>query len=129
MNKKLIDKGKVWFKGTTGPTFAIKIMDNYFVVGKNEDEILEHWLDGNRLCVDLHDKARKLRVARCFPIDLIAKTEASLFSGFEKTKHAVVKVVVPDDNGVKSFILKGEDYKKINAADLESKAFWALTGF
>ncbi len=125
---EIIDEGKVWFKGTSGPTYAIKVDENYFVVGKNEDESLERWIDGNKLCVELHDKTGKSRIARCFSTELIAKTNASLFSGFEKTKHAAVKVVVPEDVGVKTFILKGEDYSKSNAANLDTKAFWELTG-
>ncbi len=126
---EIIDEGKVWFKGTPGPTYAIKVDENHFVIGKREDETLERWIDGDRLCVDLHDRAGKLRTARCFPLELVATTDASLFSGFEKTKHAAVKVVVPDDEGVQTYTLKGEDYSKSNAANLDTQSFWKLTGF
>ncbi len=126
---EIIDEGKVWFKGMPGPTYAIKVDENHFVIGKKEDEVLERWIDGDKLCVDLHDKAKKMRTARCFSIHLIAKTDASLFSGFEKTKHAAVKVVLFDDEGVQTYILQGDDYVKSNAADLDSKAFWALVRF
>lgn len=126
---EIIDEGKVWFKGMPGPTYAIKVDENHFVVGKKEDEILERWVDDDRLCVDLHDKASKTRTARCFPINLVAKTDASLFSGFEKTKHAAVKVVIPEDEGVQSYTLAGDNYVKYNVADLDSEAFWKLAGF
>jgi len=125
----IIDEGKVWFKGTPGPTYAIKVDENHFVIGKTEDDSLERWIDGDNLCVDLHNKAGKARTVRCFPVNLAPKTDASLFSGFEKTKHAAVKVVLFEDEGVKSYSLQGDDYAKANAADLEAKAFWDLAGF
>ncbi len=126
---EIIDEGKVWFKGMPGPTYAIKVDSNHFVIGKKEDETLERWVEGDNLCVDLHDREGKKRMARCFPVGLIAKTDASLFSGFEKTKHAAVRVVIPEDEGVKTYTLEGNDYSKLNAADLDSKSFWKLTGF
>jgi hypothetical protein len=126
---KIIDEGKVWFKGTPGPTYAIKVDDNHFVIGKTEDDFLERWIDGDKLCVDLHNKAGKVRTAKCFPISLVAKTDASLFSGFEKTKHAAVKVVLSEDDGVQNYTLQGDDYIKANAADLDAKTFWGFAGF
>jgi hypothetical protein len=126
---EIIDEGKVWFKGTPGPTYAIKVDDNHFVIGKTEDDILERWIDGDKLCVDLHDKAKKVRTARCFPVNLVGKTDASLFSGFEKTKHAAVKVVLFEEEGVQNYTLKGDDYIKANAANIDVKAFWSLAGF
>lgn len=123
------DEGKIWFKGTPGPTYAIKVDENHFVIGRKENETLDRWLDGDKLCIDLHDKTEKTRTARCFPVNLVAKTDASLFSGFEKTKHAAVKVVLSEDEGVQNYTLQGEEYIKVNAADLDSKAFWKLSGF
>jgi len=126
---EIIDEGKVWFKGTPGPTYAIKVDENHFVIGKTEDEILERWIDGDKLCVVLHNKAGKIRTARSFPVNLVAKTDASLFSGFEKTKHAAVKVVLFEDEGVQNYTVQGEDYINSNAANLNAKTFWSLAGF
>ena len=126
---EIIDEGKVWFKGTAGPTYAIKVDENHFVIGKTEDDTLERWIDGDKLCVDLHNKAGKIRTVRGFSVNLVAKTDASLFSGFENTKHAAVKVVLFDDEGVQNYTLQGDDYIKANAADLDAKTFWGFAGF
>jgi hypothetical protein len=120
---EIIDEGKVWFKGNPGPTYAIRVDEKYFVIGKSEDDHLERWVDGNNLCVDLHNKNEQTRVVRIFQINSVPSIDASLFSGFENTKHAAVKVVVPEDPRVQQFILKDDNYAKVNASILDSKSF------
>ena len=126
---KIIDEGKVWLKGMTRPLHAIKVDEKYFVVKKKDEETLEKWIDGNRLCIDLHNREKKLRTGRYFPISLKGNIEAALFSGFEKTKHKAVKVVIPEEEVTNTYILEGKDYSKFNAEKLDSQSFWRLTGF
>lgn len=94
------DTGKVWIKGNVSPVFAIRVDDTFFVPGKEEDQTIEYRVEENYLCVDLHDTETKMKTVRRFDLGLTPTTPASLFSGFERTKHADVMVVTFEDAGV-----------------------------
>ena len=64
------DIGKVWIRGKTGTSFAVKVDETVFVPGQEEGQSIEYWLEENSLCVDLHDPDQNLRIARRFPLDL-----------------------------------------------------------
>jgi hypothetical protein len=118
------DTGKVWIKGRVSTAFAIKVDDIVFVAGQEEGQDIEFWLQDNALCVDLHDAANETRIARRFSLDLQAQHPATLFNGFNKTKHCDTQVVLPGDDGVQETRLSGEGYRDHNAGNLDSRAFW-----
>ena len=61
--RSIQDKGKVWFPGSSGPVFALRVEETVFVPGMEEGEIIEYWIDREFLCVDLHDvKGKKVFV-------------------------------------------------------------------
>jgi len=122
------DNGKVWIRGQVGTTFAVKVNEKVFVPGQEEDQLIEYWLEGNFLCVDLHNPDQNIRIARRFPLSLKATHPATLFNGFNKTKHADVKVITYKDEGVAEKIFKGEQYVEGNIQNLTRDAFWRLAG-
>lgn len=122
------DSGKVWICGKPGTSFAIKVDEKVFVPGQEEDQLIEYWLEGNFLCVDLHSLDQNIRIARLFPINLEATHPATLFNGFNKTKHADVQVVTYEDEGVTEKIFTGEEYTESHIQNLTRDAFWQLAG-
>lgn len=123
------DNGKVWIRGKSGTSFAVKVDEKVFVLGQQEGQSIEYWLDENFLCVDLHDLDQNIRIARRFPLDLIATHPATLFNGFKKTKHADVKVITCEDEGVAEKIFKNEEYAKGDIQSMSRDDFWQLAGF
>lgn len=122
------DSGKVWIRGTMGTSFAVKVDEKVFVPGQEEGQSIEYWLEENFLCVDLHGPSQNTRVARRFPLSLEATHPATLFNGFNKTKHADVKVVTCEDEGVLEKIFKGEEYAEGGIQNMSRDAFWQLAG-
>lgn len=120
----IADTGKVWFKGAFGPEYAVRAGDKVFVPGKKELDTIECLVLGNVLFVDLHNMKMNLRVGKYFSLDLPATTPATLFNGFEKTKHADVKVVTYKDEGVKEVIVPEEVYREEAVSDMESENFF-----
>ncbi|TDJ51670.1 MAG: hypothetical protein E2O45_01410 [Nitrospina sp.] len=123
------DHGKVWMRGKPGTSFAVKVDDRVFVLGQEEGQSIDYWLEGNFLCVDLHEPDRSLRIARRFPLDLEATHPATLFNGFDRTQHADVQVVTFEDKGVEEKVFRDEDYRKRNLESLSRQAFWRQAGF
>jgi len=123
------DHGKVWMRGKPGTSFAVKVDDRVFVPGQEEGQSIDYWLEGNFLCVDLHEPDRSLRIARRFPLNLEATHPATLFNGFDRTQHADVQVVTFDDKGVEEKVFRDEDYRKRNLESLSRQAFWRQAGF
>ena len=74
--------------------------------------------------VDLHDKKKCKRVGRRFPLDLPTTTPATLFNGFEKTRHADVRVVTYKDASVEEFIISGDVYRNESIAGMELEIFF-----
>ncbi|CAI2718323.1 hypothetical protein [Nitrospina watsonii] len=118
------DSGKVWIKGRVSTAFAIKVDDTVFVPGQEDGQQIEYWLEGDALCVDLHDPKNETRIARRFPLNLKAETLASLFNGFTLTKHCDTKVVMPDYDGVQETVVAGDAYRQHKAAGLAARTFW-----
>jgi hypothetical protein len=69
-----------------------------------------------------------IRIARQFPLSLEATHPASLFNGFNKTKHADVKVINFEDEGVAERIFTGKEYSENNVQSMSHEAFWQLAG-
>ena len=118
------DTGKVWFKGAFGPEYALRVGDKVFVPGKEENDTVDCRFAGNTLCVDLHNKKAGKRIGRYFPMDLPAVTKATLFNGFEKTKHADVLVVTHKDEGVQEVTVQGEVYRNASISAMQAENFF-----
>lgn len=122
------DNGKVWIRGQFGTVFAVKVDEQVFVPGQEDGQSIEYWLEGDFLCVDLHNPVQNIRIARLFPISLEATHPATLFNGFDKTKHADVKVVTYKDAGVAEKVFKDGAYLEGNIKKLTRDSFWQLAG-
>ena len=120
---EVLDKGKVWFPGSSKPVFALRVGSTVFVPGKEEEFKINYRISDNSLCVDLHNSNKKIRIARKFPLELIPKKMAILFSGFEKTKHSEIKVVTYEDPKVKHWEIKGKEYIKEEIEFLNNLSF------
>ena len=116
----------MWIRGQVGTTFAVKVDEKVFIPGQEEDQSIDYWMEGEFLCVDLHGLDKNIRIARRFPLNLEATHPATLFNGFNKTKHADVKVVTYEDKGVAEKIFTGEEYGNIQ--NLTRDSFWKLAG-
>jgi hypothetical protein len=121
---RIEDTGKIWFKGAFGPEYAVRVGDKVFVPGKGENDAVECRVAGNTLCVDLHNEREGIRIGRHFLLDLPTTTPATLFNGFEKTRHADVMVVTYLDEGVKEVTVQKGVYRKEAIADMESEIFF-----
>ena len=126
---ELEDTGTIWFPGTFGPEMAVRIGKSIFALGKKEKQSVEYWVKDNYLCVDLHNIEAKIRIARRFCLDMVPSTPATLFSGFEKTKHADLKVITHRDEGIDNWRLSGTDYEKADASTMTGREFWELARF
>ena len=116
------DSGKIWYKGSTSPAHAVRVVNKIFATGKKENQAIECWVDGEVLCVDLHDS--ETRIARKFPINIEPTLVGTLFSGFTSTKHADVNIVGPDQKGVEEKIVTGEIYRTGEYGNMNSRDFW-----
>ena len=116
-------------RGKPGTSFAVKVDDRVFVPGQEVGQSIDYWLEGDSLCVDLHEPDRNLRIARRFPLDLEATHPATLFNGFDRTKHADVHVVTFEDEGVGEMVFRDEEYRKRNLESLSRQTFWQQVGF
>ncbi|GJL78223.1 MAG: hypothetical protein NPINA01_12120 [Nitrospinaceae bacterium] len=118
------DTGKVWFPGAFGPEYALRVEDKVFVPGKEADHSIDCRVEENFLIVDLHDQKKEKRTLRRFSLDLPATTAATLFNGFENTKHADVQVVTYKDSGVEETIVAGDSYRTDSIASMDSESFF-----
>ncbi len=109
------DTGKVWIRGKSQPTFAIRVDDKIFVPGREENQSVTWWIDEDVLCVDLCSPG--VRIARRFDLNIPPVTPATLFSGFDKTQHGDVKVVVFQE--AEEFIRREAGIESMDKA-----AFW-----
>jgi len=123
------DSGKIWIRGTTRPEHGVRVGKLYFATGKEDSEIIECRVDEKYLWVDLHNKKKQCRTARRFALDLPAKTLGALFSGFDKTQHADVRVSTYHGDGVEEFVVGEETYLSRNIEGMESELFWQMAGW
>lgn len=121
---KIHDTGKVWIRGRIKPEYAVRVGERFFVPGKEDSDDIHCWVEGEFLCVDLHDKNGERRVARKISLNAPANAPGALFSGFEKTKHADVLVVTANVDGVEEFVVEGADYRNERVKDINSLKFW-----
>ena len=105
--EEIQDSGKVWCKGSSRPVHAVRVGNKIFATGKEEGQSIECRVDGDMLCVDLHEPERKVRVARKTPLDLEPTLQGTLFSGFTQTKHADVLIVSSDHDRIEEEIISG----------------------
>ena len=122
--QEIKDTGKVWVRGSPRPIFAVRVDDKFFVPGKNDDQTIECWVEGNYLCLDLHNAGKKVRVGRRIKLNEAPTTPATLFSGFEHTRHADVMTVT--DREAETFVMEGIEYEVKKVAALDSRSFWLL---
>ena len=104
------DEGKIWLKGSVKPEYGVRVGNLYFITGKEDSETISSFIYENYLFIDLDNKEKKYRIFRRFSLDLVPEIPGTLFNGFEKTKHADIKVVTYRDNRIESFIIDGENY-------------------
>ena len=122
--EEIQDSGKVWCKGSNRPVHAVRVGNKIFATGKGEDQTIECWVDGDVLCVDLHE--REIRIARKIPLPLGLEPTltGTLFNGFTRTKHADVSIVSSDQESVEEIIISGETYRAGQYNSMSSREFW-----
>lgn len=126
---EIYDTGKIWIRGRIKPEYAVRVGDRVFVPGKEDSDDINCWVEGEFLCVDLHDKNRERRVARKISLNASANAPGALFSGFKKTNHADVMVVTAGEDGVEEFVVEGANYRNGNIKELNSQKFWENVSF
>jgi len=97
------DSGKIWLRGSVRPEYGVRVGDNYFVVGEGDSQSTIYSIYENHLFVVLHYSEKK-RIYRRFSLDLIPKSKGTLFNGFNETKHADIKAITYQDDGVEEHV-------------------------
>ena len=100
-----------------------------FALGEEKGHLVQYWVADGFLCVDLHDKSAKSRIARKFPLGIVPSTPATLFGGFENTKHADVKVATKNDTSVEDWHITEVDYENCGVAQMSGREFWKIAKF
>ena len=126
---EIMDTGTVWIKGRAKPDYGLRVGDNIFVPGKESTEEINCWINGDVLCVDLHDKKNNKRTARKFPLNNEGTEPAALFGGFKKTKHSDLKAVTTNCSGFEECIKHGEEYLRDNIQEMSHTQFWENVAF
>ena len=121
---KIDDTGKVWFKGAFGPEYAVRVGDKVFVPGKGENDAVTCLVGDGILFVDLHNETTASRVGKYFSLDLPTTIPATLFNGFENTKHADVSVVTYKNEGVREVNVQGEVYREEEISIMATEIFF-----
>ena len=98
------DSGKIWLRGSVRPEYGVRVGDKYFVVGEGDFQSTIYSLYENHLFVVLYYSEKKRRIFRRFSLDLIPKSKGTLFNGFNKTKHADIKAITYQDDGVEEHV-------------------------
>ena len=102
--RKINDSGKIWLRGSVRPEYGVRVGDNYFVVGEGDSQSTIYSVYENHLFVVLHYSEKKKRIYRRFSLDLIPKSKGTLFNGFNETKHADIKAITYQDDGVEEHV-------------------------
>ena len=98
------DSGKIWLRGSVRPEYGVRVGDKYFVVGEGDFQSTIYSLYENHLFVVLYYSEKKKRIFRRFSLDLIPKSKGTLFNGFNETKHADIKAITYQDDGVEEHV-------------------------
>ena len=101
--RKINDSGKIWLRGSVRPEYGVRVGENYFVVGEGDSQSTIYSVYENHLFVVLHYSEKK-RIYRRFSLDLIPKSKGTLFNGFNETKHADIKAISYQDDGVEEHV-------------------------
>ena len=126
------DNGKIWLRGSTRPEYGVRVGKLYFVIGKEnkgDSENINCYVHERFLLVDVHNSEKQYRIIRRFSLDLEPRSSGTLFNGFTKTKHADIKAVTYQDEGVERFMLDGEDYILKNDNLIDPIHFMRLAGW
>ena len=107
--RKINDSGKIWLRGSVRPEYGVRVDDNYFVVGEGDSQSTIYSVYENHLFVVLHYPEQKRRIFRRFSLDLIPKSKGTLFNGFNETKHADIKAITYQDDGVEEHVCGEND--------------------
>ncbi len=102
--RKINDSGKIWLRGSVRPEYGVRVGDNYFVVGEGDSQSTIYSVYENHLFVVLHYPVKKKKIFRRFSLDLIPKSKGTLFNGFNETKHADIKAITYQDDGVEEHV-------------------------
>ena len=102
--RNINDSGKIWLRGSVRPEYGVRVGDNYFVVGEGDSQSTIYSLYENHLFVVLYYSEKKKRIFRRFSLDLIPKSKGTLFNGFNETKHADIKAITYQDDGVEEHV-------------------------
>jgi hypothetical protein len=108
--KNITDCGKIWLRGYMRPDYAVRVNDIYIVVGEGDCQSKDYLYYRNYLFVAFYYPEKKSRVFRRFSLDLVSKSQGSLFSGFNQTKHSDIKAITFRDEGVEEFIGGENDF-------------------
>ncbi len=103
------DSGKIWLRGSVRPEYGVRVGDNYFVVGEGDSQSTIYSIYENHLFAALHYPEKKIRIFRRFSFDLMPKSKGTLFNGFNETKHADIKAISYQDDGVEEHIGEEKD--------------------
>ena len=102
--RNINDSGKIWLRGSVRPEYGVRVGDKYFVVGEGDFQSTIYSLYENHLFVVLYYSEKKERIFRRFSLDLIPKSKGTLFNGFNETKHADIKAITYQDDGVEEHV-------------------------
>ena len=102
--RNIHDSGKIWLRGSVRPEYGVRVGDKYFVVGESDSQSTIYSLYENHLFVVLYYSEKKKRIFRRFSLDLIPKSKGTLFKGFNETKHADIKAITYQDDGVEEHV-------------------------
>jgi len=107
--RNINDSGKIWLRGSIRPEYGVRVGDNYFVVGEGDSQSTIYSVYENHLFVVLHYPEKKKRIFRRFSLDLIPQSKGTLFNGFNETKHADIKAITYQDDGVEEHVGREKD--------------------
>ena len=107
--RNINDSGKIWLRGSVRSEYGVRVGDNYFVVGEGDSQSTIYSVYENHLFVVLHYPEKKKRIFRRFSLGLIPKSKGTLFNGFNQTKHADIKAVTYQDDGVEEHVGSEKD--------------------
>lgn len=123
------DDGKIWLRGSVRPEYGVRVGELYFIIGKEDADDINCYIQDNCLLADLHNPEKQYRIIRRFILDQDPQSHGTLFNGFTNTKHGDIRAVTCRDDGVAEFLLNGEDYLNNKADEMDSCQFMQLAGW
>ena len=127
--RNINDSGKIWLRGSVRPEYGVRIGEKYFVVGEGDSQSTIYSVYENHLFIVLHYPEKKERIFRRFSLDLIPKSKGTLFNGFNETKHADIKAVIYQDDGVEEHAVGEKDCFLDKKGDVDPIKIIELAGW